>query len=119
MSIIPCPQCSRKVSSRAALCPHCGFQLGEASEEDYEVYRARRLRDRIYRLNMISYAVITLFIAGFGWYWWASRGFTATTGAGPFVLMGVAALAYLVVRAFLFSARRQRRLMADALRRKP
>ncbi|MEJ2383376.1 MAG: zinc ribbon domain-containing protein [Xanthomonadales bacterium] len=109
MSIISCPQCAKNVSSRAALCPHCGFQLGEASEEDYEIYRARRLRDRIYRLNMISYAVITVFIAGFGWYWWASRGFTQATHAGPYILMGVAALAYLVVRGFLFHARQQRR----------
>jgi hypothetical protein len=113
MSIISCPQCARKVSSRAALCPNCGFQLGEASEEDYEIYRARRMRDRIYRLNMISYAVITAFIAGFGWYWWASRGFTQASPAGPFVLMGVAAVAYLVVRGFLFHARHQRRKLRE------
>lgn len=124
MSIIACPQCGKQVSNRAALCPHCGFQLGEASEEDYEIYRSRRLRDRIYRLNMISYAVITAFIAGFGWYWWASRGFTQGTNAGPFILMGVAAVAYLVVRGFLFHARqqrrklRQRREMGNELRRK-
>jgi len=123
MSIISCPQCAKKVSSRAALCPHCGFQLGEASEEDYAIYQARRLRDRIYRLNMISYAVITAFIGGFAWYWWASRGFTQSTHAGPFVLMGVAAAGYLVVRGFLFHARqqrrklRQRREMSNELRR--
>jgi len=109
MSIISCPQCARKISSHAALCPHCGFQLGEASEEDLAIYRARRLRDRIYRLNMTSYAVITAFITGFAWYWWASRGFTQATHAGPFILMGVAAVAYLVVRGLLFHARRQRR----------
>lgn len=123
MSIIPCPQCSKKVSSRAALCPNCGYELGAASEEDYEIYRARRLRDRIYRLNMISYAVITLFVAGFGWYWWASQGFTTATHAGPFILMGLAGLAYVVVRGFLFRARqqrrklRERRQLSDELRR--
>jgi len=111
MSIISCPQCGKKISSRAALCAHCGFQLGEASEEDLAIYRARRLRDRIYRLNMASYAAITAFIAGFGWYWWASKGFTETTHAGPFVVMGVAGLAYLVIRGFLFRARQQRRAM--------
>ena len=125
MSIIACPQCAKNVSSRAALCPHCGFELGEANEEDYAIYRARRLRDRIYRLNMISYAVITAFVAGFGWYWWGSRGFTQATHAGPFVLMAVAALGYLVTRAFLFDARRKRRKMresrklSEGLRNKP
>jgi hypothetical protein len=113
MSIIACPGCGKKVSNRAALCPNCGFQLGEVSEDDREIYRARRLRDRIYRLSMLSYAVITVFIAGFGWYWWASRGFTAATHAGPFVVMGVAGLGYLVVRGFLFRARQQRRKLRE------
>jgi len=111
MSIIACPECGKKVSSRAAICSHCGFHLGEASEEDLEIFRARKLRDRIYRLNMSSYAAITLFLAGFGWYWWASRGFVEPPTAGPFILMGVAALAYLVVRVLLFRARQQRKLM--------
>ena len=114
MSIISCPRCGTKVSSRAALCARCGFQLGEASEEDVAVYRARRLRDRIYRLNMTSYAVITAFVAGFGWYWWASKGFTEMPHAGPFVLMGLSGLAYLVVRGFLFRARQQRRRLRQA-----
>jgi hypothetical protein len=75
MTIIACPECCKKISSRTPICNYCGFQLGEVSEADLELFRARKLRDRIYRLNMISYAVITVFIAAFGWYWWDSRGF--------------------------------------------
>lgn len=111
MSIVACPECGKKISSQAAICRHCGFELGEVSEEDRAIHQARRLRDRIYRLNMVSYLVITVFLAGFGWYWWASAGFSRVTGAGPFVLMGVAAVAYLVVRGLLFRARQQRKLM--------
>jgi hypothetical protein len=97
--------------------------MGEVTEQDIEVFKARRLRDRIYRLNMISYLVITVFVAAFGWYWWDSRGFVERPSAGPFILMGLAALAYLVVRAFLFQNRRiqkelRRRLtMSSELRR--
>ncbi len=114
MSIISCPECSKKISSQAPICSYCGHQMGEVTEEDLRVFRARRLRDRIYRLNMISYGVITFFIAGFCWYWWESRGFSQPTSTGPFILMGVAAVAYLVVRALLFKSRHERKAMRQA-----
>lgn len=123
MSIIPCPECGKKISDRAAICRYCGFHQGQVTEQDLDVFRARRLRDRIYRLNMTSYLVITLFIAGFGWYWWDSAGFTRMSSKGPFIAMGIAAVAYLVVRGFLFQARgqqralRQKQQMSSELRR--
>ena len=88
MSIIACPECNKNISSKAVICQNCGFQLGEVTEEDLAIYRARKLRDRIYRLNMISYLVITVFVAAFGWYWWDSRGFSEPSSLGPFILMG-------------------------------
>lgn len=115
MTIIACPECGKKISSRAVLCSHCGFQLGEADEQDLAVFQARRLRERIYRLNMISYGVITLFLGGFGWHWWDSNGFAQAPTAGPLVLMGLAAGAYVVVRVLLFRSRQLRK----AMRQKP
>lgn len=115
MAIIACPGCGKKVSSRAAICPYCGYQLGEATEQDLEIFRARRLRERIYRLNMTSYAVITLFVGGFGWYWWATGGFVAPSPPGPFAVMGLAAIAYLVVRVLLFRSRQQRKAMRERI----
>lgn len=114
MSIISCPECSKEISSRAVICNNCGFQLGEVTESDLQVFQARKLRDRLYRLNMISYAVITVFIAGFCWYWWDSRGFVQMSSPGPFVLMGLAASAYVVVRAMLFRNRQLRKSMRQA-----
>jgi hypothetical protein len=60
---------------------------------------------------MISYGAITVFIAGFAWYWWDSRGFSQLSSIGPFILMGLAAIAYLAVRVLLFRARQQRKAM--------
>jgi hypothetical protein len=123
MSITPCPECKRKISSRAIICSYCGHRFGEVTQDDLDVFHARKLRHEIYRLSMISYAVITLFLAGFGWYWAESGGFIMATSKGPFVLMGSATLAYLLVRALLFRARgrrkalRQRRVMSRELRR--
>jgi hypothetical protein len=123
MTITACPECGKKISSRTPICNYCGFQLGEVSEADHELFRARKLRDRLYRLNMFSYAVITVFVAAFGWYWWDSRGFGVASSVGPFILMGLSALAYLVVRVLLFRSRqdlksmRAKRRMSSELRR--
>jgi hypothetical protein len=114
MAIIACPECGKKISSHAPICSHCGFQMEEASAEQLAVFRARRLRDKIYHLNMISYAVITAFVAAFGWYWWDSGGFEHQSSTGPFILMGFAAVAYLSIRVLLFRKRQQQK----ALRKK-
>ena len=98
--------------------------MGEVSEEQLHVFQARKLRDRIYHLNMISYAVITAFLAAFGWYWWDSGGFERQSSAGPFILMGLTAAAYLLVRVLLFRNRhrqkvlRKKEFMRSKLRRK-
>lgn len=112
MSIIACPNCGKKISSRTPICSWCGFELGETTEQDFEVYQARRLRDRIYRLNMASYLAITVLVGAFGWYWWDSEGFVQPPTAGPFILLGLGAVAYLAVRSLLFRARRQKRALA-------
>lgn len=118
MAIIACPECGKKVSSRAAICSHCGYQLTAATEEDLRIFRARKLRDRIYHLNMLSYAMITLFVAGFGWYWWATGGFIEPSPRGPFVLMALAALGYLVVRAMLFRSRQRQKVMRQQMNKR-
>jgi DNA-directed RNA polymerase subunit RPC12/RpoP len=123
MSVIPCPECRHKISSNAKICSHCGHQFGDVTQDELDVYRARQLRDHIYRLSMASYAVITVFLAGFGWYWATSDGFTRAISKGPVILMAAAALAYLAVRALLFRARqkrkalKQKRLLSRELRR--
>ena len=124
MAIIACPECGKKISSHAPICTHCGFQIGDVSEEQLEIFRGRKLRDKIYHLNMTSYVVITVFVAAFAWYWWNSGGFEHPSSAGPFILMGLAAVAYLFVRVLLFRDRhrykklRQKDCMRSKLRRK-
>ncbi len=114
MAIVSCPECGKNISSKAAMCPHCGFTTDEVTEQELDVFRARRQRDRIYHLSMISYAALTVFVGGFGWYWWDSGGFQRLSSPGPFILMGLAAVSYLLVRALLFRNRQK----LKALRKK-
>jgi len=107
MSIIACPKCGNKISSLATLCLHCGFQPGELSDAQTLLLRQRQFREKVYHLKMTSYAVLSALVAGFGWFWWGTSGFQHSSPPGPFILMGLSALAYLVVRALLFQAERK------------
>lgn len=113
MSIIACPGCANRISSKILLCPHCGFKRGEISEDELRELRRRELRDHIYHLKMASYSVLTLFVAAFAWYWMDTEGFQYPASMGPYLLLAFAAIAYLAIRLYLFKAKRNwRRLNA-------
>jgi hypothetical protein len=102
MAIIACPDCDKNISNRTKLCPYCGFQRGEVTEEELKEFRRRKLRDRIYHLKMTSYAALTLLIAAFGWYLQDTQGFQYQSSSGPYILFSVGAVCYLVIRIFLY-----------------
>jgi len=109
MSIISCTGCGKKISTLAPTCSHCGQQIGEVTDEDKAVFQFRKIRDRIYKLNMYSYAVISLFLVAFAWYWWDTAGFEFASSAGPYYLMGLSAVAYIVIRVLLFKAKLEKK----------
>ena len=102
MALINCPSCGKKISSVAPLCPHCGLQRGEVSEEQLQEFRRRRMRDHVYHLKMASYAALTLLVAAFGWYWAETESFQYQSSMGPYLLFSIGAAVYLVIRIFLF-----------------
>ena len=46
MAIINCPECGKKMSSRAVICLSCGFSSGEVTREQLDVIQLRRLREK-------------------------------------------------------------------------
>ena len=76
-------------------------------DEERRASEVRTARDRIYHLSLASYIAITLILVAFVWHWWSSNGFTQASSPGPLVLMGLAALAYVVIRVLLFQTRRR------------
>lgn len=105
MAIISCPDCNKYISSRSNLCPYCGFQRGEVAEEELKEFRRRKLRDRVYRLKMGSYAALTLLIAAFGWYLASTSWFQHRSSPGPYMLFAAGAACYMVLRVYLFMAK--------------
>ena len=102
MALSQCPSCDKRISSQIMLCPHCGFQRGEVNEEELKEFRRRKLRDRVYRLKMASYAALTLLVAAFGWYWAETESFQYQSSMGPYLLFSLGAVTYLVIRVLLF-----------------
>ncbi|NND45345.1 MAG: hypothetical protein HKN58_08475 [Xanthomonadales bacterium] len=107
MALIRCPGCGQRVSDVLSMCPNCGHVRGEVDDERLLEFQRRKLRDHVYHLNMTSYVVITVFLGGFGWYWWDTSGFQERASFGPIALLGVSTVAYLAIRGFLFNARRK------------
>lgn len=76
-------------------------------DEEQRAFEVRKARDRIYHLSLASYIAVTLILVAFVWHWWSSNGFTQASSPGPLLLMGFTALAYVVIRAMLYQARRR------------
>ena len=111
MAIINCPNCKKKTTELSDRCPHCGFVRGQAGDERAQELMRRKLREHVYHLKMISYGVITLFLAAFGWYWWGwyTSGYQQQSSLGPILLVGLAAIGYLGIRVLLFRARKRQK----------
>lgn len=70
MALISCPSCQKRISSKAQSCNHCGFSLGNASQED--LLRKERLNrfKKFQSLNNQSLLAVLLFVAGFAYMYW-------------------------------------------------
>ena len=105
MTIVSCPKCDARISGLTMVCPYCEFQRGGAAEEEFKELKRRRLRDRVYHLKMASYSALTLLVAAFAWYLVDTSGFQHRASTGPYALFTIGALAYLLIRVYLFKFR--------------
>ncbi|MCK3658465.1 hypothetical protein A4G18_07020 [Pasteurellaceae bacterium Pebbles2] len=74
MALQRCPECRRKISENAQLCPHCGFSFNEA---DLAVYREKLEQRRLYneqlnrqniKIQLIWLVIFALVIGGAMWW---------------------------------------------------
>lgn len=79
MALIDCPSCGKKMSNKAASCPHCGFSAG-ATPDDVARLRSRQAADRFRRQQMLQMlAVLILLVGGILW-WFGSTGTGSRAG---------------------------------------
>ncbi len=110
MAIVRCVNCNHRMSDKAPACPSCGYQRGVASQPELtEETHYKKRRERLYRLTMLSYVALTVFLIGAIWYLmdsaWLSRGASAWSK----YLLAVGMLGYFVLRVMMIYIRRQSR----------
>lgn len=72
MAIVKCGSCGKQKSSKAPVCPHCGFNP-EAGLEQLEKIEAKKRRDRLHRQNMLQMFAVVILLVG-GYMWWHGSG---------------------------------------------
>lgn len=103
MAIINCPGCSRRISDKVTVCPHCDLALGEMSEQDVQRAAQRRWRQRVYIAKNVTYIAMTLLIIGAVWWWLVEpEGWVLPPPIGGISLVIIGIAAYLVGRVWLF-----------------
>ncbi|QJR82448.1 zinc ribbon domain-containing protein [Alteromonas pelagimontana] len=70
MALIDCPSCNKKISDKAAVCPHCNFAVGDASSEDILRKQQMQRYKKLHSIQNQSMIAMLLFIAGFGFMYW-------------------------------------------------
>ncbi|MDU8925249.1 zinc ribbon domain-containing protein [Pasteurellaceae bacterium LIM206] len=74
MTLQKCPECRRKISESAKLCPHCGFSFNEQDLERYrQVLEQRRIHNRQInrssaKLQFIWLIIFAVVIGVAGWW---------------------------------------------------
>lgn len=69
MAIINCPQCSKKISDKSKVCPHCELDMENMSEE--KIHSLSKINTLKNNQNMMTYQAIAMlmFLGGvLGWY---------------------------------------------------
>lgn len=109
MAIIHCPNCSRRISSQATVCPHCDFALAELSPEEHERMKARRRKRQLYRAANLSYLALTFLVIGAIWWWFfGPEGWVMPPPMGGISLIVVGSALYVVARCWIFWLRLSR-----------
>ncbi|WP_440053273.1 hypothetical protein ACSLBF_10000 [Pseudoalteromonas sp. T1lg65] len=101
MAIATCPSCSKSISSKHQVCPHCDVKLGDVSEEDRNRMASRRKAKRQQSLLNYSFVSLILVLGGFLYIYSKQPAPGSTEMLLCRIAIGIGALWYLINRALL------------------
>lgn len=70
MALTDCPSCSKTISDKSKICPHCDFAFGDASSEDLQRKKELQRFQKQHSIQNQSMVAMLLFIGGFGFMYW-------------------------------------------------
>lgn len=108
MSIVNCISCNKKISSRADICPHCGFSKRGISQEDEERKRRHKQYLKIQSINNQAALAVLLFVVGFAYMYWGGVSPTETEYYIAMTISGSGFLLYIVNRIRMVIAKRSK-----------
>lgn len=75
MALIKCPECEKRVSTEAAICPHCGFGISTINVQETIEKQSKKSKDNLICLLVIVIFVVAL-IGGTAYYNYANTSYT-------------------------------------------
>lgn len=70
MALIQCPSCTKKISSKAAVCSHCSTVVADMSEEQRVNIKQMTSIEQSVAITTQSMIAMLLFCGGFGFMFW-------------------------------------------------
>jgi hypothetical protein len=72
MSMIKCPECSRKVSDKAAACPNCAYPIAQTTEQPEKVQTIEKTSKQLKKQIIWAYGmvIVGIFLAWRGGNTW-------------------------------------------------
>jgi hypothetical protein len=108
MAIVQCPSCSKSISNKNTVCPHCDLQLGGMTDEQLERLAIKKRINKQQKIMNHSFLALILFLGGFLFLYWRqpepeSWQMIATQGA-----IAVGCVWYLVNRVILIYLKKKK-----------
>ncbi len=69
MALVNCPACSKRISNKSTVCPHCQSSINAVDDSAHEqaIYRVRWKKSQ--RRQYLSFFTLLMFLIGTVFYW--------------------------------------------------